>query len=54
MRFQCIQKHIFIDYFTVTHETVNIKKTRFPLFDKILFIQPIAEVYGKSNERQLC
>ena len=29
-------------------------KTRFPRFDKILVIQPIAEVYGESNERQLC
>ena len=30
------------------------KKTRFPRFDKILVIQPIAEVYGEGNERQLC
>ena len=33
---------------------LNSKKTRFPRFDKILVIQPIAEVYGESNERQLC
>ena len=32
----------------------NIKKARFPRFDKILVIQPIAEVYGEGNERQLC
>ena len=29
-------------------------KTRFPRFDKILVNQPIAEVYGEGNERQLC
>ena len=33
---------------------LNSKKTRFPRFDKILVIQPIAEMYGESNERQLC
>ena len=33
---------------------LNSKKTSFPRFDKILVIQPIAEVYGESNERQLC
>ena len=33
---------------------LNSKKIRFPRFDKILVIQPIAEVYGESNERQLC
>ena len=33
---------------------LNSKKTRFPRFDKILVIQPIAEVYGGGNERQLC
>ena len=33
---------------------LNSKKTRFPRFDKILVIQPIAEVYGEGNERQLC
>ena len=33
---------------------LNSKKTRFPLSDKILVIQPIAEVYGEGNERQLC
>ena len=33
---------------------LNCKKTRFPLFDKILVIQPIAEVYGEGNERQFC
>ena len=33
---------------------LNSKKTWFPLFDKILVIQPIAEVYGEGNERQLC
>ena len=33
---------------------LNRKKTRFPGFDKILVIQPIAEVYGEGNERQLC
>ena len=32
---------------------LNSKKTRFPRFDKILFIQPIAEVDGEGNERQL-
>ena len=32
----------------------NNKKTCFPRFDKILVIQPIAEVYGEGNERQLC
>ena len=32
---------------------LNSKKTRFPRFDKILVIQPIAEVYGERNERQL-
>ena len=30
------------------------KKARFPRFDKIFVIWPIAEVYGESNERQLC
>ena len=33
---------------------LNSKKTRFPPFDKILVIQPIVEVYGEGNERQLC
>ena len=33
---------------------LNSKKTRFPRLDKILVIQPIAEVYGEGNERQLC
>ena len=33
---------------------LNSKKTRFPWFDKILVISPIAEVYCESNERQLC
>ena len=33
---------------------LNSKKTRFPRFDKILVIQRVAEVYGESNERQLC
>ena len=33
---------------------LNSEKTRFPRFDKILVIQPIAEVYGEGNERQLC
>ena len=33
---------------------LNSKKTRFPWFDKSLVIQPIAEVYGEGNERQLC
>ena len=34
---------------------LNSKKTHFPWFDKIpVIIQPIAEVYGESNERQLC
>ena len=33
---------------------LNSKKTHFPRFDKILVIQPIAEVYGEGNERQLC
>ena len=30
---------------------LNSNKTRFPRFDKILVIQPIAKVYGESNER---
>ena len=38
----------------VTHERIKQKKMRFPRFDKILVIQPIAEVYGEGNERQLC
>ena len=29
---------------------LNSNKTSFPLFDKILVIQPIAEMYGESNE----
>ena len=33
---------------------LNSNKTRFPRFDKILVFQPIAEVYGEGNERQLC
>ena len=33
---------------------LNRKKIRFSRFDKILVIQPIAEMYGESNERQLC
>ena len=33
---------------------LNNNKTRFLRFDKILVIQPIAEVYGEGNERQLC
>ena len=33
---------------------LNSNKTCFPRFDKILLIQPIAEVYGESKERQLC
>ena len=33
---------------------LNSKKTCFPHFDKILIIQPIAEVYGEGNEWQLC
>ena len=33
---------------------LNSKKTRFPRFDKIIVIQPIAEVYGEGNEQQLC
>ena len=33
---------------------LNSKKTRFLRFDKILVIQPIAEVYGEGSERQLC
>ena len=32
----------------------NSKKNHLPRFDKILVIQPIAEVYGESNELQLC
>ena len=45
----------FIDYFTMLHmKQLNSKKTRFPRFDKILVIQPIAEMYGEGNERQLC
>ena len=32
----------------------NNIKTRFPRFDKILVIQPVAEVCGESDERQLC
>jgi hypothetical protein len=33
---------------------LNSKKTHVPGFDKIFVIQPIAEVYGEGNERQLC
>ena len=33
---------------------LNSEKTRFPRFNKILVIQPITDVYGESNERQLC
>ena len=33
---------------------LNSHKTRFPRFEKILAIQPVAEVYDESNERQLC
>ena len=45
----------FIDYFTMLHKKLlNSKKSRFPRFDKILVIQPIAEMYGEGNERQLC
>ena len=33
---------------------LNSKKTRFPRFDKIRVIKPIAEVDGEGNERQLC
>ena len=33
---------------------LNSNKTHFPRFDKILVIQPIAEVCGESKERQLC
>ena len=33
---------------------LNSKKTPFPWFDKILVIQPIAEMYGEGNDRQLC
>ena len=55
MHFKCIQNHIFIDYFTMLHmKQLNNKKTRFRRFDKIVVIQPIAEVYGEGNERQLC
>ena len=55
MHFKCIQNHIFIDYFTMLHmKQLNNKKTRFRRFDKIDVIQPIAEVYGEGNERQLC
>ena len=41
-----------MEYFTM--KQLNSKKTRFPWFDKILVIQPIADVYGEGNERQLC
>ena len=55
MHFQCIQNHIFIDYFTMLHmKQLNNKNKRFPRSDKILVIQAIAEVYGEGNERQLC
>ena len=33
---------------------LNSKTASFPRFDKILVIQSITEVYGESNERQLC
>ena len=33
---------------------LNSKKTLFCRFGKILVIQPIAEVYGKGKEQQLC
>ena len=46
---------MFIDYFTMLHmKQLHSKKTRFPRFDKILVILPIAEMYGESNERLLC
>ena len=32
----------------------NYNKTRFPLFNKILAIKPVEEVFGEGNERQLC
>ena len=35
-------------------ERLHSNKTRFQQFDKILVIQPIAEVYVEGNERQLC
>ena len=44
-----------IDYFSMLHmKQLNCEKTRFPRFGKILVIQPIADVYGEGNERQLC
>ena len=44
-----------MDYFTMLHmKQLNSEKTRLTRFDKILVIQPIAEVYGEGNERQLC
>ena len=44
-----------MNYFTMLHmKQLNNKKTCFPQFDKILVIQPIAEVYGESSEQQLC
>ena len=33
---------------------LNSKKKCFPQFDKILVIQPIAEVYGEGNKQQFC
>ena len=31
---------------------LNRNKTCFPLFDKIIVIKPVAEVYGESNSEQ--
>ena len=45
---------IFFIFFKILQtKCLNSNKTRFP-FDKILDISPIVEVYGESNERQVC
>ena len=55
MHFRLYPDHILIDYFTMLHmKHLNSKKTRFQRFDKILVIEPTAEVYGESNELQFC
>ena len=43
-------------YFYVLFVNINFKVYKMQLhsFAKILVIEPIADVYGESNERQLC
>ena len=55
MHFKCVRNHIFFVHFIMLHmKQLNSNKTRLPRFDKILVIQPVAEIYGESNERQFC